>query len=130
MIKRIGSQKTKECTLYGFIIQPKRSLDHGADPTSTPYSKLVEFCKFLQGSHPQARNNRYEEQVIGYAPHKTQRQPYWKLCHFVVKKWTTVKNDGSQVESRATPTVGISDGISGIGAVESASFFGDNDQSS
>ena len=49
-------QKTKECSLYGFLVQEKaknNALNADDANLMTPYAKLVQFCTFLvSNGHP------------------------------------------------------------------------------
>ena len=54
-------QKTKECSLYGFIVQQPEQ------DTKQPYQQLVEFCQFLQSNgHPKSHRIKYKDTVATY----------------------------------------------------------------
>jgi len=54
MKAKVQQQKTKECSLYGYLIQ-LRSDKHMTGGAAGPHAKLLEFCHFLVGqTHSQS----------------------------------------------------------------------------
>jgi hypothetical protein len=58
--------KTKEFSLFGFLIQ-KRQLSE-RERSNQPLDQLLQFCQFIQGSSNKSKHCQFKEYVRGFVP--------------------------------------------------------------